>query len=148
MLLGSAAVLATTHVSDRLCWTVVSGGHNCLGYKEHFTAKLKRWLITGTIRCTPRPPGTAVAPGCHADGRTEPPRQCPPRLQPDIQAPITGLNTRLAALDDDLDTTLRASPVWREHEVIGGGESAAWRACLALGRMRGSPPEIRVFVLQ
>jgi transposase len=37
----------------------------------------------------------------------------PPRLQPDIQAHITWLNTRLAALDDDLDTTLRASPVWR-----------------------------------
>ena len=72
----------------------------------------------------------------------------PPRLQTDIQAPITGLNTRLAALDDDLDTTLRASPVWREHEVIGGVESEAWRACLALGRMRGSPPEIRVFVIQ
>ena len=32
----------------------------------------------------------------------------PPRLQPDIQAYITGLNTRLAALDDELDTTRRA----------------------------------------
>src|SRR4029450_4275418 len=42
----------------------------------------------------------------------------PPRLQPDIQAHITGLNTRLAALDDDLDTTLRASPVWREREEL------------------------------
>ena len=40
----------------------------------------------------------------------------PPRLQPDIQAHITGLNTRLTTLDDDLDTTLRASPVWRECE--------------------------------
>src|SRR5918992_1971394 len=38
------------------------------------------------------------------------------RLPADIQAHITWLNTRLAALDDDLDTTLRASPVWR-----GGG---------------------------
>ena len=37
-----------------------------------------------------------------------------PRLQTDIQAHITWLNTRLAALDDDLDTTLRASPVWPE----------------------------------
>jgi hypothetical protein len=35
----------------------------------------------------------------------------PRRLQTDIQAHITWLNTRLAALDDDLDTTLRASPV-------------------------------------
>ena len=42
----------------------------------------------------------------------------PPRLQPDIQAHITWLNTRLAALDDDLDTTLRASPVWREREEL------------------------------
>jgi transposase len=42
----------------------------------------------------------------------------PPRLQTDIQAPITGLNTRLAALDDDLDTTLRASPGWRAREEL------------------------------
>src|ERR671931_138902 len=39
----------------------------------------------------------------------------PPRLQADIQAHITWLNNRLAALDDDLDTTLRTSPVWRER---------------------------------
>jgi transposase len=42
----------------------------------------------------------------------------PPRLQTDIQAQITWLNTRLAALDDDLDTTLRASPVWRAREEL------------------------------
>jgi transposase len=42
----------------------------------------------------------------------------PPRLQTDIQAPISWLNTRLAALDDDLDTTRRASPVWREREEL------------------------------
>ena len=42
----------------------------------------------------------------------------PPRLQPDIQAPITWLNTRLVALDDDLATTLRTSPVWREREEL------------------------------
>jgi transposase len=40
----------------------------------------------------------------------------PRRLQADIQVHITWLNERLAALDDDLDTTLRASPVWRERE--------------------------------
>jgi transposase len=40
------------------------------------------------------------------------------RLQVDIQAQITWLNERLAALDDDLDTTRRASPVWREHEAL------------------------------
>ena len=39
-----------------------------------------------------------------------------PRLQPDIQAHIAWLNTRLTTLDDDLDTTRRASPVWRECE--------------------------------
>jgi transposase len=42
----------------------------------------------------------------------------PRRLQTDIQAHITWLNTRLAALDDDLDTTLRTSPVWREREEL------------------------------
>jgi transposase len=42
----------------------------------------------------------------------------PPRLQPDIQAHIAWLNTRLTTLDDDLDTTLRASPVWQEREEL------------------------------
>jgi transposase len=41
-----------------------------------------------------------------------------PRLRADVQAHITWLNERLAALDDDLDTTLRASPVWREREEL------------------------------
>ena len=40
------------------------------------------------------------------------------RLQTDIQAHITWLNARLATLDDDLDTMLRASPVWREREEL------------------------------
>lgn len=44
--------------------------------------------------------------------------RAPARLQADMQAPITWLNTRLAALDDDLDTTWRASPVWREREEL------------------------------
>jgi transposase len=42
----------------------------------------------------------------------------PPRLQTDIQAPITWLNACLARLDDALDTTRRASPVWREREEL------------------------------
>jgi transposase len=42
----------------------------------------------------------------------------PARLQADIQAHITWLTTRLTALDDDLDMTLRASPVWREREEL------------------------------
>jgi transposase len=41
----------------------------------------------------------------------------PRRLQADIQAHITWLTEHLAALDDDLDTPLRASPVWREREA-------------------------------
>jgi transposase len=41
-----------------------------------------------------------------------------PQLQPDIQAHIAWLNTRLTTLDDDLDTTLRASPVWQEREEL------------------------------
>jgi transposase len=42
----------------------------------------------------------------------------PPRRQPDIQAQITGLNTRLTTLDDDLDTTRRARPVGPEREEL------------------------------
>ncbi len=41
-----------------------------------------------------------------------------PRLRADIQAHITWLDTRVATLDDDLDTTPRASPVWREREAL------------------------------
>lgn len=42
----------------------------------------------------------------------------PPRVQADLRAHIAWLEQRLAALDDDLDTTLRASPVWREREML------------------------------
>jgi transposase len=38
------------------------------------------------------------------------------RLQTDIAAPITWLNERLATLDDDSETLLRASPLWREND--------------------------------
>ena len=60
-----------------------------------------------------------------------------PRLQTDIQAHITGLNTRLAALDDDLDTTLRATPVWREREELlhsVPGIGPVWARTLRLDR--------------
>jgi transposase len=40
------------------------------------------------------------------------------RLQTDIAAHITWLNTRLTTLDDDLDTALRASPLWRENDNL------------------------------
>jgi transposase len=44
--------------------------------------------------------------------------RAPPRLLPDIQAHLTGLNTRLTTLDDDLDTTRRARPVGPEREEL------------------------------
>jgi transposase len=42
----------------------------------------------------------------------------PPQVQADLQAHITWLDQRLAALDDTLDTTLRASSIWRERETL------------------------------
>ena len=42
----------------------------------------------------------------------------PHRLRADIEAHIAWLDQRVAALDNDLDTTLRASPVWRERETL------------------------------
>jgi len=41
-----------------------------------------------------------------------------PSLHADLQAHIAWLDERLAALDDTLDTTLRASPIWRERETL------------------------------
>lgn len=41
-----------------------------------------------------------------------------PTVQADIQDHLAWLAHRLATLDDDLDTTLRASPVWREREAL------------------------------
>ena len=40
------------------------------------------------------------------------------RLQTDIAAHITWLNAAIATLDDDLETILRASPLWREHDDL------------------------------
>ena len=40
------------------------------------------------------------------------------RLQTDIEAHITWLNARLAMLDHDLETLLRASPLWRENDDL------------------------------
>jgi transposase len=42
----------------------------------------------------------------------------PRRLRAAIEARIAWLEQRVAALDDDLDTTLRAGPVWRECETL------------------------------
>src|SRR6202795_607148 len=40
------------------------------------------------------------------------------RLAKDIAAHITWLHDRLATLDDDLETLLRASPLWRENDDL------------------------------
>ncbi len=40
------------------------------------------------------------------------------RLQTDIKAHITWLNERLGTLDDDIETLLRASPLWRENDDL------------------------------
>src|SRR5207237_10588429 len=40
------------------------------------------------------------------------------RLQTDIAAHITWLNERLTTLDDDIETLLRASPLWRENDDL------------------------------
>ena len=40
------------------------------------------------------------------------------RLTQDIEAHIAWLNARLATLDDDLETRLRASPLWREQDEL------------------------------
>ena len=40
------------------------------------------------------------------------------RLTQDITAHITWLNARIATLDDDLETLLRASPLWRENDEL------------------------------
>jgi transposase len=40
------------------------------------------------------------------------------RLAQDIEAHIAWLNTRIATLDNDLETMLRASPLWRENDDL------------------------------
>ena len=40
------------------------------------------------------------------------------RLRQDIEAHIAWLNARLATLDDDLETVLRASPLWWENDDL------------------------------
>jgi hypothetical protein len=42
----------------------------------------------------------------------------PPRVQEALQAPIAWLDQRLVAIDEDLDTTLCASPVWCERKTL------------------------------
>jgi transposase len=84
--------------------------------------------VAEAVRPTPRPLPDAQAAELRALLARRPPLvarrtaeqnrlgSAPPRLQADIQAHITWRNTRLTALDDDLDTTLRTSPVWRARQ--------------------------------
>src|SRR4029450_4592858 len=61
------------------------------------------------------------------------------RLQKEIAAHMTGLNAGIATLDDDLETLLRASPLWRENDdllqsVPGIGPVCARTFLLEIGR--------------
>src|SRR3989475_4428737 len=52
-----------------------------------------------------------------------------PRLTKDIAAHMTWLNAAIATLDDDLETILRASPLWRGKDDQfrkGKGRGAGW----------------------
>ena len=40
------------------------------------------------------------------------------RLTKDIEAPMTWRNAGIATLDDDIETMLRASPLWRENDEL------------------------------
>ena len=58
------------------------------------------------------------------------------RLQTDIAAHITWRNARLATLDDDMETLLRGSPLWRDNDDLvpsapGMGPVGARTWCLA-----------------
>ena len=57
------------------------------------------------------------------------------RLRTDLEAPSTGLNARLARLDNALETRLRASPLWRENEALlqrAPGMGPVWARPLVL----------------
>jgi transposase len=84
--------------------------------------------VAEAVRPTPRPLPEAQADALRALRARRRPRvalrtaaqnrrgRAPPRLQTDLQAPITGRNTRLAALADDRDTRRRPRPLWRARE--------------------------------
>ena len=48
------------------------------------------------------------------------------RLTQDITAPMTWRNAAIATLDNDLETLLRASPRWREHDEL-------WQSATGIG---------------
>jgi transposase len=51
------------------------------------------------------------------------------RLTQDIAAHIAWLNARIATLDDDLETMLRASPLWRENDDLLQGVPGIGPVC-------------------
>ena len=56
------------------------------------------------------------------------------RLQTDIAAHITWLNAGIATLDDDIETMLRASPLWRENDDLLQSAPGHWaRVCPDVG---------------
>jgi len=57
------------------------------------------------------------------------------RLQTDMEAPITGLNERLALLDAAIETRLRANPRWRANDAqvqSAPGIGSAWARTVLL----------------
>ena len=68
------------------------------------------------------------------------------RLTKDIAAHITWLNADIATLDNDLETLLRASPLWRENDDLLQSAKGIGPVCARtfllelpeLGRLRGS----------
>src|SRR2546421_3306976 len=48
------------------------------------------------------------------------------RLKKDIEAHMTWLNAGIATLDDDLETILRASPLWRENRRLLPRRAGLW----------------------
>ena len=57
------------------------------------------------------------------------------RLTKDIMAHITWLKAAIATLDNDLETTLRASPLWRENDALlqsAKGIGPVWARTLRL----------------
>ena len=65
-----------------------------------------------------RPSWAPPATDRHADRGAEPPGGDDARLTKDITAHMTWLNAAIATLDDDLETILRASPLWRDNDDL------------------------------
>src|SRR2546422_1845178 len=51
------------------------------------------------------------------------------RLTKDIGAHMTWRNADIATLDNDLATTLRASPLWRENDALLQNAQGVWARC-------------------